>query len=189
MSSDETISFRCSCGKNYRAPVHKAGKRVVCKACGERVRIPGVPLLSKSSRGNILLSVGIDPEAAERAFNEEQLLESSRGKAKKKTYHCTRCEDAFDSSELPNAYFEGELVCAGCRNILKKDPNEARRDKTPAVAIGAPRSNAHAFAHAGLFFLGFAGPAWTIFHLHGALAVAIGLAVALVGGFAIHSRG
>jgi hypothetical protein len=190
MDSDETITFRCLCGKGYRVPAAKAGKRVACKACGEHIRVPGIPLLSRSSRGDILLSVGIDPEAAERKFNEEQLLESNREKAKKKTYRCTRCEDPFESGELASAYYKGELVCTGCREIQKKAPDtgEGRRVRA-AVAVGEPRTGAQTFAYAGLFFLGFAGPAWTIFHFHGALAVVIGLVVAVVGGFAIRSRG
>src|SRR5205823_14746725 len=98
MSSDENlerISVKCECGKGYRVSPAKAGKKITCKACGKKVKVPGVRALSKSSRGDILRSVGIDPDASARAWEEE-----SSGKSKERIWKCSRCSAQLEPGEI-----------------------------------------------------------------------------------------
>ncbi len=189
MSRDETIVVPCVCGKQYRVSAERSAKSFTCRACGARVQIPRLPALSKSSRSSVLLSVGIDPEAAERAFERERLEEDEREGTRRKSYRCTRCEEIFDSKALSQAYYKGELVCVGCRNLLREDESEVRRRDTALLAVRKDRRLPRALARAGVLFLGFAGPAWTILHLQVGVALAIGLVVALAGGLGTYFKG
>ncbi len=38
-TEDDRIAVACPCGKSYRVPAAKAGKRFACKACGETLRV------------------------------------------------------------------------------------------------------------------------------------------------------
>src|SRR3989442_44437 len=108
----EKVKFSCSCGKRYRVPKTKVGKRITCKACGEKVKVPGrrETAVSDRSRKDILAGLGIDPLAAAQAYEQE--VERRRPK---RVYRCTRCVGELEPSELKGAYIQGELVCNGCR--------------------------------------------------------------------------
>src|SRR6185312_6790459 len=82
------ITCECTCGKKYRVPATKQGKKISCKKCGEKFKVPRETSVSDRSRGNILAELGIDPVAAEEAYKAE-IDRRSRGK---KSYTCTRCE-------------------------------------------------------------------------------------------------
>jgi transcription elongation factor Elf1 len=189
------IEFHCLCGKSYRVSARKAGKKVSCKVCGHRFRVPGVGQLSKSSRGNILLSFGIDPEAAEQAFMEE----SSRESPADRVYHCTHCQGAMGQDDLQGGYIKGELVCRACRDAASVEDRrlareaEERHDRRADVALVTPydarRAAIRAAVHGAVFFLGFAGPPFVIFGAPVLASVAVGAVVALVGGALVFHRG
>ena len=121
VDDDDKISVRCNCGKGYRVSNAKAGKKIKCKGCGEKIKVPGIRALSQSSRGAILRSVGIDPDEASRNWEDE----SSRAGGDKKSWKCSRCAAPLEASELKGAYVQGELVCSVCREGLE-DRREAR---------------------------------------------------------------
>lgn len=187
---DEKIRVRCKCGKGYRVAPKKAGKKITCKGCGERVKVPGIRALSKSSRGNILLSVGIDPEASHRAWEEES--SRSNGGATKK-WKCSECAAPLESGELKGAYIMGELVCSVCRAGLE-DRREGREGEERAkkhadvailTAMSPERAKRLGVLYGALFFVGFAGPLWAVFSLHFVLAVLVGAAVGSGGGWLV----
>jgi hypothetical protein len=186
--NSEKIPVKCECGKGYRVAARKAGKRITCKGCGKKVRVPGERILSKSSRGAILLSVGIDPVRAERNWEEE----SSKSKGGK-TWKCSRCAAPLEPTELTGAYVEGELVCSVCRAGLE-DRRDAREGKRPlkkdeVAILSAPnpeRARRQGFLYGGLFFVGFTGPLWAVFHLHLVVALLAGALIAAGGGWLVY---
>jgi hypothetical protein len=125
--------------------------------------------------------------------SDETILERERleenEKAPRKSYRCTRCEERFDKAALSQAYYRGELVCEACRDLLRQDESEVRRRDTAIIAVRRERRLPRALARAAVLFLGFAGPAWTILHLGGGVALAVGVVIALAGGLVTYGRG
>src|SRR5581483_5944183 len=89
------IVVECSCGKKYRVPATKAGKKIPCKKCGEKFKVPRETGVSDRSRGNILASLGIDPVAAEQAYRAE-----AARRERKKMYFCTQCEGEISDDDI-----------------------------------------------------------------------------------------
>lgn len=186
MSEEERISVRCACGKAYRVGAAKAGKKITCKACGAKVKVPGERALSKSSRGFILAEFGIDAAAAEQRYEEETRRETAD-----KVYRCSRCQKRLDAAELKGAYVSGELVCPECRAAAEVSDRKAEREaeekgqRAAVEAVSAredpARARAIALAYGGLFLVGVAGPVYTLTSLGLVASLAIGLAVAAAG--------
>lgn len=188
------IHVSCPCGKKYRVPAAKAGKKITCKACGEKVRVAREAGVSERSRGNILAELGIDPVAAEQAYRAEV----DRRSQPKKTYHCTRCEGDIGAHELNGAYVQGELVCPGCRasEVVADRRAERERDGKPKKAAvelvsdyrDPKKALASALGFGALFFVGVLGPLWAVVGLRFVWAFAIALGVAGAGAGAVYKH-
>lgn len=189
------IEISCDCGKRYRVPARKAGKKITCKACGESVRIPKPkkPDVSQRSRQQILAELGIDPMAAEEAYKAEVARRTKKSKA----YHCTRCSQELVESELKGAYVEGELVCSSCRASAEVSDRKAEREaeekkrKGPAAvelttAPDPQKALAAALGYGALFLVGIAGPLYFVADLGGLASFGLGLVVAGIGAATVY---
>ncbi len=183
------ILVECSCGKKYRVPAAKQGKKITCKKCGDKVRVPREAAVSDRSRGNILAELGIDPVAAQEAYKAEVARREA-----KKTYHCTRCEGAIGPDEIKGAYVKGELVCPGCRasDEVEDRKNErakaAQKEAAKAIVTdyrSPEKARRAALGYGLLFFVGIAGPLLTLSSMRFG-AIAIALVVALIGAATVY---
>lgn len=179
------IEFSCSCGKRYRVAASKAGEEVRCKRCRLKVKVPGDPPgISLRTRKAILEELGIDAEAAERAYEVEQ----TQG------YHCALCAAKIEESELPGAYGEAGLVCGTCRAAevaergeddgtgKKKKAKQLDQWTTQGTVEGAKRK---AWGMSALFLVGTAGFCANVLGLGWPIAATIGAVVAAGGWQAI----
>lgn len=183
------VLVECTCGKKYRVPALKAGKKITCKKCGEKVRVPRETNVSERSRGNILASLGIDPVAAGEAYKAEVARREG-----KKTYRCMRCEGEIGANELKGAYVQGELVCPGCRatdevaDRKAERAKEAQKEAAKALVtdyrdpIAARRA---ALGYGVLFFVGIAGPLLSLTSMRVG-SIAIALVVAVLGALTVY---
>jgi transcription elongation factor Elf1 len=174
----------------------KRVKRITCKACGEKVRVPRQ--LSRSSVQKVLVSAGIDPAAALQAYEDERSREHEREESSRaRVYRCTRCGlDMIGSSDLRGAYVKGELVCSGCRavdEIVDKRASEREpRRLTPSAKAktrrrrGDERRLAVSVGYGVLFFLGTAAPLAVLSPIPAVLAGLVGGAIALAGGMYVY---
>jgi hypothetical protein len=183
------ILVECICGKKYRVPAAKAGKKITCKKCGDKVRVPREAGVSERSRGNILAELGIDPVAAAEAYKAEV---ERRGA--KKTYRCTRCEGDIGANELKGAYIQGDLVCPGCRatdlvaDRKAERAKEAQKDAAKALITdfrSPEKARRAALGYGLLFFVGIAGPLYTVTKL-GFVGIAIATVIALAGAYTVY---
>lgn len=177
------ISFSCSCGKKYRVAASKAGKKVRCKGCRIKVTVPGGDRqISMRSRKAILAELGIDAEAAERAYEAE----------KESGYRCTVCDAKLADDQLKDAYGEAGLTCSDCRAAqiaergadYKQDGEKKKKDKKLdkwTTARSAEEVRKKALGYAALFFAGTAGLASSVFGLGALGTVGVASAVAYVG--------
>jgi len=173
------IQFSCSCGKKYRVSPTKAGKRIRCKNCRLKVRVPGSQSISIRSRKAILAEFGIDAERAEREFQAER----ERG------YACASCGGKLADDELRAAYGQDGLVCSGCRAARVEQraepPGEKQRKAkklerwTSAPNAAAVRTKAAGYA--ALFCLGSAGFAHTVLGLGAVGVLVVAALVAAIG--------
>ncbi|RMG11049.1 MAG: hypothetical protein D6731_16350 [Planctomycetota bacterium] len=182
------VEVRCVCGKRYRVSARKAGKRVRCKACRRRIEVPGGGDISLRTRKAILEDLGIDPDAAQRAYEEER---------RRQGYVCTTCARRIPEDELKASYGPGGLTCADCRaaQITQRelgDPTENERrkraqQKLERWATGSTPEAARrkAAAYGALFFCGIGGLLWS-FSLGTGTALGIALGVALLGARSIY---
>ncbi len=190
----EKVSVKCKCGKKYRVPANKAGKKVACKGCGDKLKIPRDRNVSERSRGNILAELGIDPVAAEQAYKQE-----IDRRAQKRTYRCTRCEGEIGADEVKGAYVAGELVCTSCRAsdavVDRKAEREAQEKKAKggkaAVELisdhrDPKKAVASAIGLGAVFLIGVLGPLWAVVGMGFLKAFAIAFVVAAVGGGAVY---
>ncbi|HZV03400.1 MAG TPA: hypothetical protein VFF73_42240 [Planctomycetota bacterium] len=196
MSSENKITIGCECGKRYRVPSSKAGKKIACKACGARIEVPRETALSERSRGNILASLGIDPTSAEEAYKAEV----KKRESSEKVYVCTRCESPIPTVELKKAYVKGELICLGCQAAVQVEDRKAEREnaeggkKRAAVELISDhrdpvRDRLVASGYGALMFVGVLGPAWAIFGLRFLPALGLGLVAGIVvGALVLRSR-
>ena len=99
------IEFSCICGKKYRVKAEKAGKKVRCKRCRAKCEVPGDTAISMRTRKAILDEIGIDADAAERAYEAEQ----------EAGYACAVCANPLADDQLKAAYGEEGLICSDCR--------------------------------------------------------------------------
>lgn len=180
--SPPKIEFSCSCGKRYRVPASKAGKKVRCRDCKLKVRVPaGDASISLRTRKAILDELGIDPDAAEQAYEEQ----------KTKGYVCTLCAADLSDDELPAAYGEEGLVCSTCRaaNVEQRgEAAEAKKDRRlQAWSKGGSVEGAKkkAWGYGALFFAGTAGLVNSVFAAPVVVSLGVGVAVAAVGARAI----
>lgn len=181
--SPPKIEFSCSCGKRYRVPASKAGKKVRCRACKLKVRVPADEdgSISMRTRRAILDELGIDPDAAERAYEEEKV----------KGYSCTLCGAKLADDELPAAYGEEGLVCSSCRAASVEQRGEAaeqaknKRLEKWSKGGSVEGAKKKAYAYGALFFVGTAGLVNSVFAAPVAVSLGVGAAVAAVGARAI----
>ena len=183
------ILVECECGKKYRVPATKQGKKITCKKCGDQVRVPRETAVSDRSRGNILAELGIDPVAAGEAYKAEVTRREA-----KKTYRCTRCEGEIGSNEIKGAYVQGELVCPGCRASDEVADRKAERakenQKEAAKALvtdyrSPEKARRAAIGYGLLFFVGIAGPLLSLTTMTFS-AIGIALVVALAGAATVY---
>jgi transcription elongation factor Elf1 len=183
----------CDCGKKYRVPATRAGKKISCKACGLKVRVPRGSEVSERSRGNILAELGIDPVAAEQAYQAE----AARRRVEKKNYRCMRCDGDISADDVKGAYVQGELVCAGCRASAEVEDRRAAEQrqvdgkKPAAVELAAPvsdprRAMAAAVGYSAIFLIGVTGPLWAVAGLGFFKAFLLGAVVAGMGGATVY---
>ncbi len=176
------IKFTCTCGKKYRVPASKAGKKVRCKDCKLKVRVPGDRSVSMRSRKAILAEFGIDAEAAEQAYQAE----------KEQGYRCTVCSVKLAEDQLAGAYGQEGLVCSDCRaaQIAERDADYKKgegKKKKPAQldkwssGTSAEAAQKKALGYAALFFVGTAGFASSVLGLGALGAAAAAAAVAGIG--------
>lgn len=176
------IEFSCTCGKRYRVPASKVGKKVRCRDCKLQVRVPGDPSISLRTRKAILDELGIDPDAAEQAYEQEKV----------QGYVCTLCATRLTDDELPAAYGEEGLVCSSCRAANVEQRGEAAEDKKKkgrkveaATQGSVEAAKTKAYAYGALFLVGTAGFVNAIFAPALAVSLGVGAAAALLGGRAI----
>lgn len=191
------IVIICECGKRYRVPVTKAGKRVRCKVCRLKIEVPGSPgapaqdgAISFRTRKAILGEFGIDAEAAEKQYAEKKKIEG---------YLCAHCAEAISEDELKAAYCEEGLVCESCRVAAVQqrefgDPVENARKKRLANEKvewarrkDEGRASKKAWALSALFFFGTAGFVHTFFAPAALITVGVAGAVAYFGGKAAYN--
>lgn len=181
--SPPKIEFSCSCGKRYRVPASKAGKKVRCRDCKLKVRVPAgdASSISLRTRKAILDELGIDPDAAEQAYEQE----------KTKGYCCTVCSAKLTDDELPAAYGEEGLVCSSCRAAAVEQRGEgAEKTKDKRLQQWSKGGSVEgakkkAYAYGALFFAGTAGLVNSVFAAPVAVSLGVGAAVAAVGARAI----
>lgn len=158
------IEFRCTCGKRYRVPADKAGRKVRCKNCRLKVQVPGERQVSLRTRQAILEELGIDPEAAEHAYREEKRLEG---------YVCVVCDARIPEEALKAAYSTEGLVCEECRarQVQQRelgDPVENERKKKKkklerwSSGVTPEEASKKARAYGALFLVGTAGLLWSL---------------------------
>jgi predicted SprT family Zn-dependent metalloprotease len=185
------IDFTCTCGKKYRVAASKAGKSFRCKRCRLKLTVPGdAGAVSLRTRKAILEELGIDAEAAEKAFTEEQ----------EKVYTCALCSAKIPTDAVAGSY-AGELgiVCAPCRAVVaeskanedgeggekkKKQKQQLQAWSTQGTPEQARRS---AIAYAALFFAGIAGFVHSIFGPAIWVTLLVAGAVAAIGGRSIYT--
>jgi hypothetical protein len=165
------IVVKCECGKRYRVPATKAGKKVRCKACKRKLEIPGIPpprdnAISFRSRKAILAEFGINASGAERKYEEKKKLEG---------YVCAHCADDIPEDDLKAAYCEEGLVCEECRVAAvtqrefgcPEDNARKARLKDDKVRWATEKNTKAAeikgAALGALFFFGVAGVVHTFF--------------------------
>lgn len=184
LAPPEKIEFACSCGKRYRVPASKAGKKVRCRGCRLQTRVPGdAGGISLRTRKAILDELGIDPDAAEKAFEQEQV----------KGYTCARCAESITEDELAGAYGEEGLVCSSCRAAevaQRGEHDEERKKKDKRLQQWSKQGSADAakkkaWAYSALFFAGTAGFVHSFFAPALLVSLGVGAAVAALGGRAI----
>jgi hypothetical protein len=188
------IQVQCDCGKKYRISANKAGKKVTCKSCGEKFRIPRMTEVSDRSRGNILAELGIDPVAAEQAYKHE-----IERRTQKRTYRCTRCEGEIGAGDVKGAYVAGELVCTSCRASEAVVDRKAEREAEEKKARGGKaavelitdhhdpaKATASGIGFGVLFLIGVLGPLWAVVGMGFLKAFGIALVVAAAGGGAVY---
>ncbi|MCO5166963.1 MAG: zinc-ribbon domain-containing protein [Planctomycetes bacterium] len=181
--SPPKIEFACSCGKRYRVPASKAGKKVRCRACRLKTRVPGDAAISLRTRKAILDELGIDPDAAEKAYEQEQV----------QGYSCARCAASLTEEELPGAYGEEGLVCASCRAAeveQRGEHDEERKKKDKRLQTWSKQGSVDAakkkaWAYSALFFAGTAGFVHSFFAPALVVSLGVGALVAAAGGRAI----
>lgn len=172
------IEFSCACGKRYRVPARKAGKRVTCKGCRRKVRVPGDAQISLRSRQVILAEFGIDPEQAAQAFEQEQQA----------SYACSLCARKLAEDEVGGAYGPEGLVCSTCRAAAveqRGEPAAGKKKDKAAVEWSSGKDPAavqrKALTLGALFFAGVTGLVWSVFGLSLLASAGIGAVVALGG--------
>jgi len=74
----DEVAFDCpECGKRYVTERHNAGRRIRCRRCGWRVRVPGRRArsgrVSERTRAAVLAELGLDPAQAEADYWRRQL--------------------------------------------------------------------------------------------------------------------
>lgn len=183
-SSKKKIEFSCSCGKRYRVPASRAGKKVRCRDCNTKVTIPGDANISLRTRKAILDELGIDPEAAEQAYTTEQQT----------SYVCTLCATKLAEEELQAAYGEEGLVCSSCRAAAveqrgdtpeEKKKKQKKLEKWSNDGRTVEGAKLKAYAYGLLFFAGIAGFVHTFFAPMLIVSLAVGAVIAAAGGRAI----
>ena len=182
-ASKAKIEFSCSCGKRYRVPASRAGKKVRCRDCGTKVSIPGDSNISLRTRKAILDELGIDADAAEQAYETKQQT----------SYVCTLCATKLAEEELSQAYGEEGLVCSSCRAAAveqrgenadegKKQKKKLEKWSKEGSVEGAKKK---AYAYSVLFFAGTAGFVHTFFAPMLVVSLGVGAVIAVLGGKAI----
>lgn len=153
----EKIEFSCTCGKTYRVPASKAGKRVRCKRCRVKITVPGdAGAVSLRTRKAILAEIGVDAEAAEHAYEAM------------KRYVCGTCSAPIAEADLPAAYGEEGLACAECRAAAVEeraigepgadgDKKKKKKLETWATQGTVEDARRKSYAYGVLFFFGIAG--------------------------------
>lgn len=177
------IEFSCSCGKRYRVPASRAGKKVRCRDCGTKVSIPGDANISLRTRKAILDELGIDADAAEQAYTTE----------KQTSYVCTLCATKLAEDELSAAYGEEGLVCSSCRAAAveqRGDTPEEKKQKQKRIEKWSKEGTVEgarkkAYAYGALFFAGTAGFVHTFFAPMLVVSLGVGAVIAVLGGKAI----
>lgn len=187
------LDFTCTCGKKYRVAASKAGKSFRCKRCRLKVTVPGdAAAVSLRTRKAILEELGIDAEAAEKAFTEQQ----------EKVYTCALCTARIPSDDVAGSY-AGELgiVCAPCRAVVAESKaNEAgegggeKKKKKQKAQLsswstqGTPeQARRSALAYGALFFAGVAGFVHSIFGPAIWITLLVAAVVAAIGGRSIYA--
>ncbi len=201
------ITFKCDCGKRYRVPATKAGKRVRCKKCRNQIRIPD-PIaefdigalesgtgesrkISIRTRKAILQELGINASAAEQEYEEKKRLDG---------YMCTMCSTRIPEELLKASYSEHGLMCDECRaaqvtqrelgcpieNERKKRAEAPQLDKwstSPVAKTAALKAN----GLAALIFVGITGLLW-VFGLTLWIGAPIALTIGVLAGRAFYKN-
>lgn len=176
-----SISLRCACGQRFQVAANLRGKRVRCTSCPQEMRVPSARLMPVDSNA-LLASLGIDPEAARQAYEQER-----RSKLR-----CSLCAKKLEEQERPasEAPSEDELVCSSCRagEVDTRGPKTPAKAKVREVARQAtPRElQQRAAAYAALFLVGFAGLSYQVLGVGLVVALLIGAVVAFLGGSMIY---
>ncbi len=183
------IVVKCECGKRYRVPATKAGKKVRCKVCKQKLEIPGLPVtrdnaISFRTRKAILAEFGINASGAERQYEEKKKLEG---------YVCTHCADDIPEDDLKAAYCEEGLVCEPCRLAALTErefgcPEEnARKARLESDTVRWARgknvkaAEIKAASLGALFFFGIAGFVHTFLAPSLLITLPVAATVALLG--------
>ena len=110
--SEGTIKFACECGKAYKVPEAYAGKRVVCKVCGEKVAVPSSSESVSSARASAVSQRSVVSSKRVPAEDEDEKPKKSSSKLA-----------ASGSARLPSG--SGKVASSGAGKTSAKLPSAA----------------------------------------------------------------
>lgn len=173
----ETVKLRCACGERLVVPATLRGQRTPCTGCERTVRVPASRSKALDS-AVMLLTLGIDPEAARRAYVEER----------RRNLCCSLCARKLTPEERPTTdeVKEDELVCSACSSAaVEQRTDVAPKQKGKVDAVRRAASDAdlrrRSWAYGALFFAGTTGLLVSVVGLGTLAAAAVGLVVATLG--------
>lgn len=172
------VKVRCACGHRFQVAQAARGQRVPCAGCAREVRIPAASQRKHDSRA-LLAALGIDPDAAQRAYEAER----------RRKLCCGLCAGPLDEAERARDVPEDQLACASCRSAEVKTrglPDEAKPRTLPSRR--QPREaelRARVAAYGALFLVGTTGFVHSLVGAGPVVALVVGLGVAAVGAHAV----
>jgi len=191
MTTQAIVAFRCRCGQKFSVSAAHRGRRIRCRRCRAKARVPGDrPAaaagerdLDTCDRRRILEQMGIDPRTARAAWSDER----RRGR------RCFYCAGRLDPAERA-------IVCASCRASTSPAAHPAEGSGEAGAhrpLVADPADDPHgldllptrrAAAYGALFLAGYGGLAHTVFGAGLAVAVAVAVALALGGAWLVYDE-
>lgn len=178
MEVEEQVKVRCACGHRYQVSRASRGQRVPCPGCAREMRVPTASQRKHDSRA-LLAALGIDPDAARRAYEQER----------RRSLCCGLCAGPLDEAERARDVPADQLACASCRSAEVQSRAEPAEPKERVRPVSRqPRESevrARVAAYAALFLIGTTGFVHTLIGAGPLIALLVGLTAAAVGAHAV----